>query len=348
MRVGQSGGARSRRVRRLRGEGQGREHQRGHGRQVRAAAARQRDRQLHEGRAARAGAHRDHRRAAAPIGRCGPGMSVKRTYVDVKQRQRTRVRWRRRSVPTPRPAGCRPFRSSLRRGRRRRQVQVQVSHRHRGDAGGGARADRHVDRQRRDPAHDGEPRRDARRDLVGVHRLHHRERDRHPDVELALGVLRTEALSHGLDPRVRRGVVLLRRGDARSAASIFWRVVQGLGGGALLSTAQATLFEAFPPKEVGIGQAMFGVGVMVGPTHRPDARRLHRRQLRWPWIFYINVPLGIIAAFMVWTYVRDSEHQERARQRRRARASCCSRSASARCSGCSSAASATTGSSRAS
>ncbi|MEI6813555.1 MAG: MFS transporter, partial [bacterium] len=47
---------------------------------------------------------------------------------------------------------------------------------------------------------------------------------------------------------------------------VFWRVVQGLGGGALLSTAQSTLWEAFPPKEVGIGQAMFGVGVMVGPT----------------------------------------------------------------------------------
>src|SRR5690348_328038 len=47
-------------------------------------------------------------------------------------------------------------------------------------------------------------------------------------------------------------------------ALIFWRVVQGLGGGALLSTAQSTLFGAFPPMEVGIGQAMFGVGVMVG------------------------------------------------------------------------------------
>src|SRR5260221_2884118 len=52
-------------------------------------------------------------------------------------------------------------------------------------------------------------------------------------------------------------------------ALIFWRVVQGLGGGALLSTEQATLFEAFPPKEVGIGQAMFGVAVMVGPPIVP-------------------------------------------------------------------------------
>jgi MFS transporter, DHA2 family, multidrug resistance protein len=93
---------------------------------------------------------------------------------------------------------------------------------------------------------------------------------------------------------------------------IFWRVVQGLGGGALLSTAQSTLFEAFPPKEVGVGQAMFGVGVMVGPTIGPTLGGYIVDNLSWPWIFYINVPLGIFAAFMVWTYVRDSEHQERA------------------------------------
>jgi DHA2 family multidrug resistance protein len=93
---------------------------------------------------------------------------------------------------------------------------------------------------------------------------------------------------------------------------VFWRVVQGLGGGALLSTAQSTLFEAFPPREVGVGQAMFGVGVMVGPTIGPTLGGYIVDNLSWPWIFYINVPLGILAAFMVWTYVRDSEHQERA------------------------------------
>lgn len=93
---------------------------------------------------------------------------------------------------------------------------------------------------------------------------------------------------------------------------VLWRVVQGLGGGALLSTAQSTLFESFPPKEVGIGQAMFGVGVMVGPTIGPTLGGYIVDNFAWPWIFYINVPLGIFAAFMVWTYVKDSEHQERA------------------------------------
>jgi DHA2 family multidrug resistance protein len=93
---------------------------------------------------------------------------------------------------------------------------------------------------------------------------------------------------------------------------ILWRVVQGLGGGALLSTAQATLFESFPPEEAGIGQAMFGVGVMVGPTLGPTLGGWITDNYNWPWIFYINVPLGIMAAIMVMSYVRDAAHQERA------------------------------------
>src|SRR5499427_2525055 len=93
---------------------------------------------------------------------------------------------------------------------------------------------------------------------------------------------------------------------------ILWRVVQGIGGGALLSTAQATLFEAFPPAEVGIGQAMFGVGVMVGPTIGPTLGGWIVDNYNWPWIFYINVPMGILAALMTYTYVHDAEHQERA------------------------------------
>ena len=94
---------------------------------------------------------------------------------------------------------------------------------------------------------------------------------------------------------------------------VFWRVLQGLGGGALLSTAQTTLFESFPPHERGIGQAIFGVGVMVGPTMGPTLGGFIVDAYAWPWIFYINVPLGIIAAFMVWTYVKDAAHQVRAK-----------------------------------
>jgi DHA2 family multidrug resistance protein len=93
---------------------------------------------------------------------------------------------------------------------------------------------------------------------------------------------------------------------------VFWRVVQGIGGGALLSTAQTTLFESFPPHEIGIGQAMFGVGVMVGPTIGPTLGGWIVDNYDWPWIFYINVPLGILAAIMTVIYVHDAAHQERA------------------------------------
>ncbi len=93
---------------------------------------------------------------------------------------------------------------------------------------------------------------------------------------------------------------------------VVWRVIQGLGGGALLSTAQTTIFESFPPEERGIGQSIFGMGVMVGPTLGPTLGGYIVDAYAWPWIFYINVPLGIAAAWMVWTYVRNAAHQVRA------------------------------------
>ena len=93
---------------------------------------------------------------------------------------------------------------------------------------------------------------------------------------------------------------------------IFWRVIQGIGGGALLSTAQATLYESFPPEEAGTGMAIFGVGVMVGPTLGPTLGGWITDNYSWPWIFYINVPLGIIAAILTVTYIHDAVHQERA------------------------------------
>jgi DHA2 family multidrug resistance protein len=84
--------------------------------------------------------------------------------------------------------------------------------------------------------------------------------------------------------------------------------------GALLSTAQ-TLFEAFPPHEVGIGQAMFGVGVMVGPT-LGQRSAVDRRQLQLAVDLLHQRAAGIIAALMTMAYVHDAEHQERAGDRR--------------------------------
>ncbi|HEX8905983.1 MAG TPA: DHA2 family efflux MFS transporter permease subunit, partial [Longimicrobiaceae bacterium] len=96
-------------------------------------------------------------------------------------------------------------------------------------------------------------------------------------------------------------------GTARSLdALVVWRIIQGIGGGALLSTSQAILYEAFPKEEVGKGLALWGLGVMVGPTLGPTLGGWLTDNYSWPWIFFINVPLGVIAALMVMAYVRDT------------------------------------------
>ena len=94
-------------------------------------------------------------------------------------------------------------------------------------------------------------------------------------------------------------------------ALIFWRIVQGIGGGALMTVSQAVLFEAFPPEEAGTAMALFGVGVMVGPTIGPTLGGWLTDNYGWPWIFYINIPVGILASVMIAAYVHDRADQKR-------------------------------------
>jgi DHA2 family multidrug resistance protein len=90
---------------------------------------------------------------------------------------------------------------------------------------------------------------------------------------------------------------------------VFWRVIQGIGGGALISTAQAILFDVFPKEERGTSTAIFGVGVMVGPLLGPTLGGWITANYSWPWIFYINLPLGVIAAALCWQYVPEPSAQ---------------------------------------
>jgi DHA2 family multidrug resistance protein len=92
---------------------------------------------------------------------------------------------------------------------------------------------------------------------------------------------------------------------------IFWRIVQGVGGGALMTVSQAVLFESFPPEEAGMAMALFGLGVMVGPTIGPTLGGYLVDNSGWPWIFYINIPVGILAATMIAAYVHDPAHQRK-------------------------------------
>jgi DHA2 family multidrug resistance protein len=94
-------------------------------------------------------------------------------------------------------------------------------------------------------------------------------------------------------------------------ALVFWRIVQGVGGGALMTVSQAVLFESFPPEEAGMALALFGLGVMVGPTIGPTLGGWLTDNYGWPWIFYINIPVGVLAAVMITAYVHDPAHQKR-------------------------------------
>jgi DHA2 family multidrug resistance protein len=87
---------------------------------------------------------------------------------------------------------------------------------------------------------------------------------------------------------------------------VFFRFVQGIGGGALLATSQTILTEIFPPEKRGFASAMFGLGVIIGPTVGPLIGGYIITDYDWPWIFYVNLPLGIVAAFLAFTYIRNN------------------------------------------
>lgn len=77
---------------------------------------------------------------------------------------------------------------------------------------------------------------------------------------------------------------------------VIFRFLQGMGGGALLSISQTIVFEQYPKEKQNIASALFGVGVFVGPTIGPTLGGYITEHFSWPWIFYINVPIGIIVA----------------------------------------------------
>ena len=92
---------------------------------------------------------------------------------------------------------------------------------------------------------------------------------------------------------------------------VFYRVLQGFGGGALQPTAQAILFETFPPNRRGSAMAFFGIGVMAGPALGPIIGGYIVDNASWPLIFFINLPIGIAALLMTLAHVPDAQHLQR-------------------------------------
>ena len=92
---------------------------------------------------------------------------------------------------------------------------------------------------------------------------------------------------------------------------VFWRVLQGAGGAALISTAQATLVQVFPPKEQAIVQPVFLLGLVVFPTLGPALGGWITDTINWNWCFFINLPMGLLAGGLVFFLLRDTEPAQR-------------------------------------
>ena len=95
---------------------------------------------------------------------------------------------------------------------------------------------------------------------------------------------------------------------------VFWRFVQGIGGGALLSTAQSIIVGAFPPEKISTANAIFGMGIIMGPTFGPTLGGYITDNFSWHWIFFVNIPIGIIAAILSASYVTDREGAQKPRR----------------------------------
>jgi len=86
---------------------------------------------------------------------------------------------------------------------------------------------------------------------------------------------------------------------------VFFRVLQGIGGGALQPISQAILLETFPPREHGMAMAIFGIGAMFGPIAGPLMGGYITDTASWRWIFYVNIPIGLLAVFMISLFIHD-------------------------------------------
>jgi len=98
-------------------------------------------------------------------------------------------------------------------------------------------------------------------------------------------------------------------GAATSLAMILIaRTIQGAGGGALQPLSQAILLETFPPEKRGLAMAVFALGVVVAPVLGPTLGGWLTTNYSWRWAFYINIPIGIFAIFMILRYVEDPSY----------------------------------------
>lgn len=103
-------------------------------------------------------------------------------------------------------------------------------------------------------------------------------------------------------------------GAANSLITILLaRLIQGAGGGALQPLSQSIITESFPPEKRGMAMGLFGLGVVVAPVLGPTLGGWLTDNYSWRWAFYINIPVGILAVFMIMRFVHDPPYIKNAK-----------------------------------
>jgi len=92
---------------------------------------------------------------------------------------------------------------------------------------------------------------------------------------------------------------------------IFFRFLQGIGGGGIMTTAQSIIVETFPREQLGFANAIYGMTVIIGPTIGPTLGGYITDNLSWNWVFYVNLPFGIFATLMTFIYVKEPDEKQR-------------------------------------
>ncbi len=94
------------------------------------------------------------------------------------------------------------------------------------------------------------------------------------------------------------------------------RFMQGIAGGALQPISQAILLESFPKEQRGMAMAVFGMGVVVGPILGPVLGGWITDNWGWRWIFFINIPVGLLSVFLINLFVFDPSYIKNAKSER--------------------------------
>ncbi len=92
---------------------------------------------------------------------------------------------------------------------------------------------------------------------------------------------------------------------------IIFRIIQGISGGVMQPLSQAILLEAFPPEDRGKAMGFWGIGIVVAPILGPVLGGWLTENMSWRWVFYINLPVGIVALAMIWLFIFDPPYIRR-------------------------------------